>query len=217
MTTLAEQLNAQHQAARSRRSSETLEIMDGAVTSLAKSGLVEKSLAAGSKAPDFQLPNTDGDLESLYEYLKDGPVVLTFYRGGWCPYCNLALRALQGALSEIESLGATLIAVSPQLPDNSLSTQEKLELSFPVLSDVGNKVAKEFGLVFTLPESLVDVYDKFKIDLVSTNGDETFELPMPGTYVIDRSGIVTWCFVDPDYTHRAEPSDIISSLREIAS
>jgi peroxiredoxin len=122
---------------------------------------------------------------------------------------------LQRALPEIEALGAQLVTVSPQLPDNSLSTAEKLDLTFEVLSDVGNGVAREFGLVFTLPEEMRSIYQDFGIDLPGANGDESFELPMPATYVIDKSGIVRLAFVDIDYTRRLDPEDIIDALKKL--
>ena len=122
---------------------------------------------------------------------------------------------MQRTLPEIEALGAQLVTVSPQLPDNSLSTAEKLDLTFEVLSDVGNKVAREFGLVFTLPEEMRSIYQDFGIDLPAANGDESFELPMPATYVIDKSGIVRLAFVDIDYTRRLDPDDIIDALKKL--
>ena len=121
----------------------------------------------------------------------------------------MELRALQLKLPEITSLGAQLVAVSPQLPDNSLSTAEKLSLTFEVLSDVGNKVARNFGIVFTLPEALRDIYKGFGIDLPASNGDQTFELPVPATYIINRQGIIEYAFVDIDYTQRMEPAMIV--------
>jgi peroxiredoxin len=122
---------------------------------------------------------------------------------------------LQRTLPEIEALGTQLVTVSPQLPDNSLSTAEKLDLTFEVLSDVGNRVAREFGLVFTLPEEMRSIYQDFGIDLPGANGDESFELPMPATYVIDKSGIVRLAFVDIDYTRRLDPEDIIDALKKL--
>ena len=122
---------------------------------------------------------------------------------------------MQRTLPEIEALGAQLVTVSPQLPDNSLSTAEKLDLTFEVLSDVGNRVAREFGLVFTLPEEMRSIYLDFGIDLPGANGDESFELPMPATYVIDKSGIVRLAFVDIDYTRRLDPDDIIDALKKL--
>ena len=122
---------------------------------------------------------------------------------------------MQRALPEIEALGAQLVTVSPQLPDNSLSTAEKLDLTFEVLSDVGNRVAREFGLVFTLPEEMRSIYQDFGIDLPAANGDESFELPMPATYVIDRSGAIRLAFVNIDYTTRLDPEEIIDALKKL--
>ena len=122
---------------------------------------------------------------------------------------------MQRALPEIEALGATLVTVSPQLPDNSLSTAEKLDLTFEVLSDVGNRVAREFGLVFTLPAEMRSIYVDFGIDLPATNGDQSFELPVPATYVIDRSGIIRLTFVDIDYTKRLDPAEILAALKKL--
>ena len=141
-------------------------------------------------------------------------MVINFYRGGWCPYCNVELREFQKVLPEIKELGATLIAISPELPDNSLSTKEKNELDFEVLSDQGNKVAKDFGLVFEMADELKKVYDKFGLDIPKFNGDDSWEIPMPATYVIDSDGTVKFSFVDADYTVRAEPSDVIEALKK---
>ncbi|MEM9656723.1 MAG: peroxiredoxin-like family protein [Planctomycetota bacterium] len=167
------------------------------------------------QAPPFALPDAAGNQVELHSLLGEGPVVLTFYRGGWCPYCNIELRALQAALPEISAHGATLVAVSPQTPDQSLSTAEKNELEFAVLSDVGNRAAREYGLVFTLPEALRPIYADFGIDLPAHNGDDSFELPAPATYVIDRHGKIRYAFVNADYRRRAEPSDIVASLASL--
>lgn len=215
METLTAQLKAQNDQARARLPQESLAVMDDATSTLAASGITDTSLAVGAAAPDFTLPGVDGEQVSLAKLLTDGPVVLAFYRGGWCPYCNLELRALQAALADITAAGATLVAISPQLPDNSLSTAEKLELAFPVLSDVGNVVAREYGLVFSLPEDLRSVYDGFGIDLPAANGDQTFELPVPATFVIGRDGSVAWRFVDPDYTHRGDPADVVAAVKAL--
>lgn len=169
----------------------------------------------GAKVPDFTLLDATGTKVPLSSLLAKGPVVLAFYRGGRCPYCSTELRALQAKLPEITSRGATLVAISPQTPDGSLSTAEKLELAFPVLSDEGNHVAESFGLVFSLPEALREVYQGFGIDLPAANGDDTFRLPIPATYVVRADGIVAWRFADPDYTKRAEPDDVIAALRAL--
>lgn len=196
---------------------DVLNTMLGVTRRLAESGIAEKSLKVGDRAPDFNLPNATGEEVRLKELLDKGPVVLNFYRGGWCPYCNLELNAYQRLLPDINELGASFVAISPQTPDNSLSTAEKYELKFQVLSDVGNKLADQFGLVFKLPTELQELYNKFGIILPKYNGDESWELPMPGTYVIDKDGTVSYAFADADYTKRAEPDEIIAKLEEISN
>ena len=166
-------------------------------------------------APDFALPNVRGGTGRLYENLKRGPVVLSFYRGGWCPFCNLEFRALQQCLPEIKSLGASLIGISPETPDNSLSTVEKNYLEFDVLSDQGNKVAREYGLVMKVFEELRPFYLEWGFDIPAVNGDDSYELPLPATYVIEANGLIRAAHVDKDYTKRMEPADILAALRAV--
>ncbi len=122
---------------------------------------------------------------------------------------------MQRSLPEIKSLGAELVAISPQVPDNSLSTAEKLNLEFEVLSDVGNKVAKEYGLVFKLSEKMQEIYKSFGIDLEVANGDQTFELPVPATYLVAQNGVILYAFVDADYTNRLDPEIILAELQKL--
>ena len=189
--------------------------MDEAGASVAEFVEGLRIIGDDDEAPNFELPDATGKQVVLEELLAVGPVVLTFYRGGWCPYCNLELRALQAALPEFRAHNATLAAVSPQTPDQSLSTAEKNELEFTVLSDVGNTVAAKFGLVFTLPESLRPIYENFGIDLPAHNGDNSFELPVPATYVIDQNRRVRYSFVNADYRQRAEPSELLAALADL--
>ncbi len=177
----------------------------------------EKVLAVGHRAPDFTLPDQQGRPVSLAAVLESGPAVVSFYRGGWCPYCNLQLRAYQAALRDVVALGAQLLAISPQLPDASLSTAEKNGLSFDVLSDVGNGVARSFGLVFALPEELRAALRSADKALPPINGDESWELPVPATYVIAPDGRVALAFVDVDYRRRLSPEDILKTLRTLRS
>ena len=200
---------------RANQNADTKAIVAGATEELVRSGIASKSLKVGDKAPNFGLPNAVGESVELQDLLEQGAVVIAFYRGQWCPYCNLELRSLQQALPEIKAEGATLVAISPQTPDNSLSTAQKNELTFDVLSDVGNAVAKQFGLVFQLPAELRPVYDSFNIDLPAHNGDETFELPIPATYVVAPDGTVIHAFVDPDYTQRLDPAEVIAALQSL--
>lgn len=195
---------------------EILNTMLDATRRLADTGIAQNSLKVGAKAPNFDLPNTHGNSVDLNSLLEKGPVVLNFYRGGWCPYCNLELNAYQKHLGEIKELGASLVAISPQTPDNSLSTAEKNELKFEVLSDEGNKTANEFGLVFKLDSSLHEIYSNFGLALPNFNGDDSWEIPLPGTYVIDKDGTVQYAFADADYTKRAEPAEVIDKLKEIS-
>ena len=191
------------------------EKMQKSVVDLADSGIVNNSLKVGEKVPEFSLQNAVGKTVELKSLLAENPVVISFYRGGWCPYCNMELRGLQKYLPQITELGAKLIAISPETPDNSLSTTEKNELTFEVLSDLGNQTAKKFGLVFQVPEELRPIYQSFGIDLPAYNGDESFELPIPGTYVIATDGTIIHAFVDPDYTKRLDPEEIINVLKKI--
>jgi peroxiredoxin len=170
-------------------------------------------LAVGDQAPDFTLPDAVGRAVSLRDRLVAGPVVLVFYRGEWCPYCNTHLRALQAALPEITSRSASLVAVSPQSPDHSLSITEKAELGFDVLSDVDQAVIRAYKVQFTLPADLQDLHvNVFDTDLQTHNADRSWQLPVPATYVIDRDGIVRAAHVSADYRTRMEPAEIVTAL-----
>jgi peroxiredoxin len=183
---------------------------------LAASGIAEKALKAGDRAPDFALPDVRGGVVRLTELLRQGPVVLSFYRGGWCPYCNLELRALQAALPEFRRLGAELVAISPQTSDQSLSTVEKNALAYAVLSDTGSKTALAYGVAFDLAAELRPIYTRFNHGLPEMNGDDGWKLPIPATYVISQDGVVTLAFVDVDYRNRLEPADVVTALNGLS-
>ncbi|GLW75272.1 peroxiredoxin [Kitasatospora phosalacinea] len=187
-------------------------VMRRAARELAASGQAETALAEGAKAPSFTLPSATGRAVALDGLLADGPVVLTFYRGSWCPYCNIALRSLQQHHDAVTARGARLVAVSPQVSDESLSFAEKNELAFDVLSDTGCDTAKQYGLAHDLPDDLAAVYEGLGIDLHRSNAGHARTLPLPATYVIDRAGLIRWAFVDTDYTSRAEPADVLTAL-----
>lgn len=169
------------------------------------------AVKVGQKAPEFSLPDQLGETVTLSLVLERGPAVIVFYRGEWCPYCDLTLRAYQRILPQINALGASLIAISPQTPDNTLTTVEKKELTFSVLSDVGNVVSRKYGLVFVTPEAARHP------GISAANGDESWELPVPGTFVIARDGTIKFTFVDADWTHRLEPAELLKVLAAIAS
>ena len=190
-------------------------IVGGSFEKLYASQIAENAIIAGDIAPDFTLPNITGDLVSLYEVLNSGPVVLSFYRGGWCPFCNLELQALQAQLSEFRALGANLIGVSPETPDKSLSAIDKHQLEFEVLSDTGNITARQYGLLFTVYEEMRPLYLKWGLDVPASNGDDSWELPVPATYVIDTDSVVRAAHADKDYTRRMEPAQILATLREL--
>lgn len=165
-----------------------------------------KAPKSGSKLPSFRLTNASGSEISSDELLAKGPILITFYRGSWCPFCNIALRGLQKLLPEFEAKNVKLVAISPELPDNSLSTVAKNELQFQVLSDVGNKFARELGIVWAMPEYLRSPFKNFGNDLVKRNGDDSFEVPIPATLLVDKEGTIRNVFLEPDYTRRLEPA-----------
>jgi peroxiredoxin len=184
---------------------------------LAESGIAKRALKVGAKAPDFSLPDPRGGAVTLSTLMQKGPIVLTFYRGGWCPFCDLQLRAYQKVLPGIRRLGAELVAISPQTADYALSDVEKKGLTFPVLTDAGNRVARQYGLVFAMSDVLRRLQEAFGNPIPKFNGDDTWELPMPGTFVLDRGGVMRLAHVDPDYTRRLEPVAILDALRGASS
>lgn len=211
---LQEVLNEKKEAFNTKAPEEKKKGYAEGIEAVAKSGVLENAMQVGDKAPDFSLTNAKGEDVKLSEYLAKGPVILTWYRGGWCPYCNLTLNRLQKELNKFTALGANLLALSPELPDSSISTKDKNELTFEVLSDIGNKVASEYGVVYKLTDYVANAYQK-GFDLHKYNGDESDELPLSATYVIAQDGIIKFAFLDADYRNRAEPKEIIEILETI--
>jgi peroxiredoxin len=209
--TLKRALEAQLLTDQRSRSSDELAGSEASIAR-AKLALGESTVpAVGDQAPGFELPNVRGEQVSLASLLRRGPAVVAFYRGGWCPYCNLQLRAYQAVLPELEGLGGQLVAISPQLPDHSLTTAERNELGFEVLSDVGNVVADGYGLVFEMVEGSMRELER----LDDVNGDDARKLPVPGTFVISGKGRVEYAFVDPEYRHRAEPDEVVAAVAAV--
>lgn len=191
-----------------------VETMHRATAELIASGAARLAKNVGDKAPSFTLKDPDGNVVSSDELLKKGPLVVSFYRGVWCPYCNMELQALEAAKPEFDKLGASLVAISPQTPPNSRKSVRQNKLSFPILSDEKGKVGAAFGLRFNLPDYLVELYKGLKNDLPSFNDDPSWTLPMPARYLIGQDGTILYADVNPDYTQRPEPEDVIAALRK---
>jgi peroxiredoxin len=197
-------------------SPEQAQLLEKAASELALTGIAGQVLGAGAQSPDFTLPNAVGRPVSLDRALESGPVVVTFYRGHWCPYCSLQLRAYQKILPEILRLGGSLLAVSPQKPDQSQATLLKNFLQYEVLSDLGNTVARQFGLVYQVPEWVRSTYLSFGTDLPAFNGDNSWELPIPGTFVIGAGRSILLSYADSDPRNRLEPAAILQALEAVA-
>lgn len=198
-----------------RPSPEAVDIMHRATAELIESAQAQLARKAGDVAPDFTLLDPDGKPVSSRELLAKGPLVLSFYRGAWCPYCNLELQALQEAFAEITAGGASLVAISPQTAPNSRKSQRDNKLGFPILSDVKSRLADAFGIRFVLPDYLIELYKSFKNDLPAFNDDPSWALPMPARYVIGTDGIIAYAEVNPDYTRRPDPSELLPVLNRL--
>ncbi len=194
-----------------------IDTMHRATAELIASGAAQQALKAGDTAPTFTLDDPDGKPVSSAELLEQGPLVVTFYRGVWCPYCNMELQAMQAALPDIRDAGANVVAISPQTAPNSRKSVRQNALTFPILSDVRNDVAARFGLRFALQDYLVDLYKSLKNDLTAFNGDPSWTLPMPARYVIAPDGIIAYAEVNPDYTRRPDPADLLPAIRSAAA
>jgi peroxiredoxin len=193
-----------------------VEVMHRATAELKASGAAERAKKVGDKAPAFSLRDPEGKVVSSQDLLARGPLIVSFYRGVWCPYCNMDLQALQAALPAFEALGASLVAISPQTAPNSRKSTRNNKLTFPILSDVKGEVGAAFGLKFALPDYLVELYKGLKNDLPSFNDDPAWTLPMPARYVIGQDGTILYAEVNPDYTRRPEPEEMIPVLQKAA-
>ena len=194
---------------------EVVAVMHRATADLTASGQAGRALKAGDRAPDFTLPDGDGNSVSSRDRLARGPLVVTFFRGVWCPYCNMDLKAVEAAAPAIRDLGAELVAISPQTAANIRKAQRDNALSFPILRDHGNAVADRFGLRFRLPDDLITVYKGFGNDLAVANGEPSWTLPMPARFVIAPDGLIAYAEVNPDYTRRPDPSELIPALKAL--
>jgi len=194
-----------------------IEIMHRATAELIASGAAARALRAGDRAPVFTLNDPDGKPVSSADLLVKSPLVVSFYRGVWCPYCNMELQALQAALPDFQAAGANLVAISPQTAPNSRKSQRDNALSFPILSDTKNDVAAAFGLRFALPDYLIELYKAFGNNLPLINDDDAWTLPMPARFIIGQDGVILYAEVNPDYTRRPDPSELLPALRRRAA
>ena len=184
------------------------------IAELQQRRIAEGTLAAGTKAPPFELTGHNGKLVSSSELLTKGRLIICFFRGRWCPFCVGQLEAMNLLIPEIQAAGASLIAISPQTVQQSFFMADQHKLQFPLLSDVGNDVARQFGLVYRVPEFQQAVYRRAFINLPLANGDESWELPIPATYIVERDGTVIYASSNPDYTERPEPAEILAGVKE---
>jgi peroxiredoxin len=192
---------------------ETQAIHARAVAELKQQRLAANILPVGAKIPEFRLQDHDSKIVSSSELLSKGRLVLCFIRGRWCPFCVGHMEAMNLVLPEIEQAGATLAAVSPQTVKQSFFMRDQHKLRFPLLSDVGNGVARQFGLAYRVTDEQRAVYQRAFVNLPFVNGDDSWELPIPATYVIDRDGTVLYAYANEDYTERPEPEDIVRFLQ----
>lgn len=212
---LGTQLEELKRAMQGSSAAESLKKQEELITVLRDLGIGKRAIGVGDRIPEFTLPDQVGANVRLSDLLKLGNLVISFFRGAWCPFCETELKALHLALPEIEARGARLVAVSPQIIEKSMTMAERLLLDYSVLSDEGNGVAKEFGLAFEIPEEFREFHEGM-VDLEAYNRDLSYLLPIPATYVVDQGGTVRYAYINVDYTKRAEPAEVLSTLDEIA-
>ncbi|TPN85681.1 AhpC/TSA family protein [Mesorhizobium sp. CU2] len=194
---------------------QAVETMHRATAELIASGQAGKALKAGVVAPAFKLSEADGGAVASGDLLARGPLVLSFYRGVWCPYCNIELGALQETWPAIQATGAQLVSISPQSLANGRKAKRDKKVDFPMLSDPDGKVADAFGLRFRLPDDLIALYRSFGVDLPLINEDPSWTLPMPARFVIGQDGIIIYAEISPDYTRRPDPADLLPLLKQL--
>lgn len=215
MSRLIDEIKKYQEAFKDKVPADVREKMLLATKKLEDEAISKNALTNSDQAKEIKLPNALGKEVSLFDNLEENDfVVVNFYRGIWCPYCNFEMKALADISDDLEKLNAKIIAISPESPDLSLNMQEKHELKFEVLSDSHNKVAKEYGLVFTLADEIRPIYESFGIDVPGSNKEESYELPMPAIYVINKNKEIIFSFIDEDYTKRCEPQDILDIIKQ---
>ena len=214
--TLQDDLNAFKTKFKEQVPAEVFDAFNRSTQELIDSGQAGRALQAGDHINDFTLTDSERNDVSLNKLLTNGPVVLSFYRGVWCPYCNIELKALEEAANDIHEAGATLVAVSMQGASDSRKSQKDNNLSFPILTDKAGELAKAFGIRWTLQDYVIPVHAGFGVELPRIHGDGQWNLPMPARYIIDTDGTIAYAEVNPDYTRRPEPSDLFPVLAKLA-
>ena len=211
---LADDLNKRKEAFSAAASDYKKKIYAEGIQAVINDNVVQHALQVGDTAINFTLQNALNKDITLFDKLKDGPVILMWYRGGWCPYCNLTLNHMQEYLPEFKKYNANLLALTPELPDSTLSTQDKHNLKFDVLSDINNEVAHQYNVVFNLTNDVAKAYEQ-SFGLSKYNGNNSAQLPLAATYIIDTDSVIKYAFLDADYRNRAEPKEIVSVLKTL--
>lgn len=201
--------------ARANAPTHVVNAIEASIDRLTSAGIGDRAPKPGDTAPNVSLTATDGSTTTLRDLFSDRPLVLIFYRGRWCPFCDLALRAFDAANAEFNAAGAQIVAVSPQSVLETTTTASERGLQFPLYSDAHNAAAHSFGLAWQMNGDDRALAASFKVDLEAVNGNDQWELPAPAAFIIDTSGIVRWAAVDPDYRHRPEPADVLQALRAL--
>jgi peroxiredoxin len=217
MPTIAEQANEVKATAASRLPEDVVAVFGSEQDALAAAGVPAGAVAVGDTLAPFALPDATGQTRTLEELTAEGPAVIVFYRGGWCPYCNLTLRTYQrDLLPQLATYSARLVAISPETPDASLSTQEKAELTYTVLSDTAAELASSLGITFQPSEAGLTTQRKLGVDIRTTRADNGTLLPMPTVLIVDRDHVVRFVDIHPDYTGRTETNDTLAALQKLA-
>lgn len=193
-------------------STEILEVLGQSIQDLKSKNIEENCIGIGNLFPDFNLPNSNNEIVRLKELLQKGKVIVAFFRGSWCPYCNLELKALQDSLKQITDKKATLVAISPQTPDYGKELKGNHNLDFEVLTDKNSTLAKQLGISFKLQDYVVPVYENLGIELSEYNGNDNIELPVPAVFLIDINGSITYKFIDSNYMNRINIQELIKQL-----
>ena len=212
MSELAKQIEQFNNELATQVPQEVLEAFGKSIKDLKTKNIEEKSIKLGAIMPDFSLPNAKNEIIHSKEILKSGKMIIAFYRGSWCPYCNLELKALQENLSKINDKKVSLVAISPQRPDNSLSIIEKHNLTFEVLTDKDNTFAKQLGIVFELQDFVLPFYNALGINLSSFNKNDDNSLPIPAVFVVNENGIIIYKFADVNYMNRIDIDELLNTL-----